>query len=382
LFMKILQIVPYFLPYVGGQENYVYNLSKHLVEKGHEVHVVTSNYPKTSKEEVIDGITVTRYPCLARLLRNPITPSFFTLVDLAKEYDIIHTHNEHSTAAMAAAYLKKRTGKPLVLTCHGQLRFGNAFLDSIENVYSRTIGKKILEKTDAIITLSGSDKQYITSLGIRQDKIAEIPNAIDTHQRAMLEKNSDPEGFRKKYALEGKRIVLYVGQVIQRKGLEYLINAMPQVIKDNGEDIHFVYVGEGDYLQTAKKMIEKLDMKKHATFTGSLNQQDVASAYKAAELYILPSLSEGLPTTILEAMYYGVPVIATDIPGVRDHFEGAAVLIPLKSTSRIADALSKTISDKDLIDNLVARGKTLVLSKYTWPEVTNQYECVSKTLLP
>jgi glycosyltransferase involved in cell wall biosynthesis len=270
----------------------------------------------------------------------------------------------------------------LVLTCHGQLRFGNAFLDSIENVYSRTIGKKILEKTDAIITLSGSDKQYITSLGIRQDKIAEIPNAIDTDQLAMLEKNSDPEGFRKKYALEGKRIVLYVGQVIQRKGLEYLINAMPQVIKDNGEDIHFVYVGEGDYLQTAKKMIEKLDMKKHATFTGSLNQQDVASAYKAAELYILPSLSEGLPTTILEAMYYGVPVIATDIPGVRDHFEGAAVLIPLKSTSRIADALSKTISDKDLIDNLVARGKTLVLSKYTWPEVTNQYECVSKTLLP
>ncbi|MCK8519863.1 glycosyltransferase, partial [Methanoculleus sp. 7T] len=77
--MKILQIVPYCLPYRGGQERYVYNLSKYLVRHGHDVEIVTSNYPYTRECETSEGIRITRHRCLARPLRNPLTPAFMTL---------------------------------------------------------------------------------------------------------------------------------------------------------------------------------------------------------------------------------------------------------------------------------------------------------------
>mgnify|MGYP000144326075 CR=1 FL=1 len=141
--MKILQFVPYFLPYPGGQERYVYNLSKYLVKMGHEVHVITSNFPKSKKFEEIDGITVERYTLIARPLRNPIVPKFLLVPKRFKDFDIIHIHNEHAFSSMVAAYAKRNGDFPLVLTNHGQLKFGNYLADTIERAYMKTFGKKI-----------------------------------------------------------------------------------------------------------------------------------------------------------------------------------------------------------------------------------------------
>ena len=89
--MRILQLVPYFPPYIGGQERYVYNLSKYLVRMDHEVHIITSNFPKSEEQEIMDGITIERHKCLARPFRNPITPTFLTLGKKIKKFDVVHT---------------------------------------------------------------------------------------------------------------------------------------------------------------------------------------------------------------------------------------------------------------------------------------------------
>ena len=383
--MKILQIVPYFPPYHGGQERYIYNLSKYLVKMGHEVHVIASNFPKTKEFEVIDGITVERRKCLMRPLRNPIAPGMLRLGKKIKEYDVIHTHNEHSFAAMVAAYLRKRTDVPLILTCHGQLRFGSKMADYFERVYSRIIGRGIFKAADRIISLSSSDLNYISSLGLDPKKISILPNAIDPEELFKIGSSSSMidssrSSFLKKYSLAGKRIIMFVGPVIQRKGVEYLIKSIPKVLKKTGDDSVFVLVGGGEFLNRARRLVKEMQINDRVIFTGRLTEEELIEIYRCADLFVLPSLSEGVPTTILEAMYFGVPVVATDIPGVKDHFKDVALLVPPKNEDRLAEAIVKLLEDEELTRRLSKAGEELVKNRYTWDVVARGYEKIYEEL--
>jgi len=381
--LKILQIVPYFLPYHGGQERYVYNLSKHLVKMGHEVHIATSDYPDNGKDEIIDGITIKRYKCLARPLRNPLTPGMLLLGNDIKKFDIVHTHNEHSFAAMVAAYLRRRTDVPLILTCHGQLIFGSKMADYFERVYSRIIGGAIFKAADRIISLSSSDLNYISSLGIDSKKINILPNAIDPEELLKIDSGSfeadnPPNSFFQR--LNEKRIIMFVGPVIQRKGVEYLIKSIPKVLRKTGGDSVFVLVGGGEFLNQAHQLTKEMQISDHVIFTGRLTEEELIETYRCADLFVLPSLSEGMPTSILEAMYFGLPVVATDISGVKDHFKDVALLVPPKNEDRLAEAIVKMLDDAKLRGRLSRTGVELVKSKYTWDAVANEYEKIYKKL--
>jgi glycosyltransferase involved in cell wall biosynthesis len=380
--MKILQIVPYFPPYNGGQERYILNLSKYLVKKGHDVDIITSNYPKCENYEKIDGINITRHKCLARPLRNPIVPGFFKNNKNFKEYDIIQTHNEHSISALAAAYIKRKYNLPLVLTCHGQLKFGNFFSDNFEKLYSRNIGKILFGISDCIVVLSESDKKYVSSFNINFGKIAVIPNAIDSNQlEHIIIDKWDPEAFSLGYDHEQNPKVLFVGPVIRRKGVENLIRAIPKVVNDNKfKNALFIFTGIGDYLEEAKLLAGKLGIQKNTLFTGYIGIEYLAMFYKISDLFVLPSFSEGLPTSILEAMFFSLPVIATDIPGVRDHFKDCALLIPPRDTESISTAISNLLNNSQLSKRLSACGNKLIKSKYQWDTVVDEYEKIYKRL--
>jgi len=376
--MRILQVAPYFTPYPGGQERYVYNLSKYLVKMGHEVHVITSNYPKTKSFEETDGITIERHKVFARILRNPITPGFLKIRGMIRNFDITHMHNEHSFSAMITAYQKKRYDFPLILTNHGQLRFGNFFSDAFEKIYNQSVGKNIFRSANRIVALSSSDAEYISSLGIESKKISILPNAIDLSEFAPYN-NLDNIDFLKRYNVEGKRIVLFVGQIIQRKGIEYLLKSVKYVMKLSRENnIVFLVIGKGGFLEKAKNIVKNLNISDLIVFTGEIPFSELVEAYKSADVFVLPSLSEGLPTTILEAMYFGLPVIATDIPGVRDHFRKRALLVPQKNECKLAEAIIKLLKDEELAKRLSANGKELVKSKYTWDIVSKKYEDLYK----
>jgi glycosyltransferase involved in cell wall biosynthesis len=372
--MKVLQVVPYFSPYLGGQEKYVYNLSKNLVKMGHKVHVITSNFPKTKNFEKIDGVTVERHNVLVRFLRNPITPNFFKIKKMIKDFDVIHVHNEHSFSTVVTAYLKSKHNFPLILTNHGQLKFGSFFADLFENIYNQSVGKNIFRVTDTIVALSPSDAKYISSFGVESEKISILPNAIDISDFVPYIKTNNND-FLKKYNIERKQIILFVGQIIPRKGIEYLINAVRLVIKASPEnDIIFLVVGEGEFLEKAKEIVRNLNIHDFVVFTGEIPFSELVQAYKSANVFILPSLSEGLPTTILEAMYFGLPVIATDIPGIRDHFKDVALLIPPKNENKLAEAIVKVLDDKKSAERLSLTGTKLVKSRYTWDIVAKKYE--------
>lgn len=374
--MRILQIAPYFPPYNGGQEKYAYNLGRQLVMRGHEVHVVTSNFPKSNIRDVLSGMTVERHNCLARPLRNPIAPGILSIERKVKEYDVIQTHNEHSFAALAAIYFRKKMNISLVSTCHGQLRFGNPFFDTIERMYNRSIGRKIFKLSDCIVALSNADLEYISSLGIDAGKIEVIPNAIDPSELEKLSGEcSDLDSIRDKYNLGEKRIVLFVGPVIKRKGVEYLIRAVSSVLKSMKEDIAFVLVGGGDYINEAKQLITAMKLENNVILTDLISMQELVRFYKSSALFTLPSLSEGVPTSILESFYFGLPVISTSIPGIRDHFKDYALLVPKKDSIKLADAIIHILNNEDLARDLSMKGKKLI-KEYTWDAVARRYEAL------
>lgn len=382
--MKILEFTPYFIPYIGGQEKYVHNLCKYLVRSGHDVTVITSNIPKGNKHEINNGIKIFRYFCLGTILRNPITPGFIFLKSKIANYDIVHIHNEHSTSALLAAVYRLNVDVPLVVTCHGQLKFGDSIKNFIEKIYSRLFGKMIFKISDLIIALSESDKKYIISLGIPSEKIKVIPNAIDKYQyQYQSGQISDVEfqNFKNKYILSDKKIVLFVGQVIKRKGIEYLLKAIPIVVKNYSiNEIQFVIIGNGDMLIDAKKLCYSLGIENHVLFLSDINNKDLEKFYFISDIFVLPSLSEGLPTVILEAMYFGVPVIASDIPGINDYFSETAILVPPRNEREIAYSILRVFTDKKDVKELSKKGKEFIDSKFSWDKIAQEYECLFKDL--
>ena len=133
-------------------------------------------------------------------------------------------------------------------------------------------------------------------------------------------------------------------------------------------------MGSGENLSDARALAKDLDVESHVVFTGRLPFVELMQAYCSSDLFVLPSLSEGLPTSILEAMYFGLPVVSTDIPGVRDHFSDFALLVPPSDEHALADAIHALLDDEDLAKSISRRGKALVVSRYTWDQVTREYE--------
>lgn len=376
--MKILQLVPYFPPYLGGQENYVLNLSRHLVKRGHEVHVVTSNFPLGKKYEEVDGITVERHHCLARPLRNPIVPGFFKLFKNSTKFDIIHTHNEHSTAAVVAMLLGKYLEIPLVLTCHGQLDLGNLLYNRFEERYNNCLGKYIFNQANSIISLSNNDKNYIASLGVYNEKIKVLPNAIDINEFERFKGNEQNlEEIRSRYNLNGKIIVLYSGQIVERKGLVYLIKAIPYILKNcEPKEVIFIITGDGRSLSKVQAIAKNLRLENNLIFTRFLRKEDLIYLYQISDIFVLPSLSEGLPTSILEAMYFGLPIIATNIPSIAEYIKNISILIPPRDEMALAKAITEMINEDSLRQKLSKAGKKFVENKYNWPFIAEKYETI------
>jgi glycosyltransferase involved in cell wall biosynthesis len=372
--MKIAQITPYFLPHTGGVERYVYNLSKNLINEGHTVEVITSNVPEGRTVDVVDGIPVRRLKCIGEPLRNPLVPSIFLLLDELKKFDIIHVHNLYSSLALSIPLLKKFCKIPLVLTHHGQLIYGEPMKDTCVKIYEKSIEKIILKSVDNAVVLSESDAQYISLSGLKMDRVKILPNAINPADFTAYT-NVDTTEFIEKYHLGGRKRILFVGEVTNRKGIPTLIKSIPPLIKKVlTEEVVFVIVGSGENLSDARALAKDLDVESHVVFTGRLPFVELMQAYCSSDLFVLPSLSEGLPTSILEAMYFGLPVVSTDIPGVRDHFSDFALLVPPSDEHALADAIHALLDDEDLAKSISRRGKALVVSRYTWDQVTREYE--------
>jgi len=309
--MLIVQVCPWFEPYVGGVESHVATLSSELVRRGHDVTVVTSRAdPGLPDREEVRGIHVRRVKARAVWLRTPIAPA--TKAVLASlDADIVHAHSPPPLTSYYAAKASSRRRIPFVITFHCDVEVPSLFGPVVESVYRHTLEYSTMRRANRIIVTTAA--YAATSRAVWRYNPAVIPNAVDLQK---FRPENDGRAVRARHHIqEGESVVLFVGRMVPHKGIETLVEAAKSV-----RYAKFLLVGSGPELESMRLLATRLRVEDRVIFTGRVSPEDLPAYFAACDVFVLPSVSrlEAFGIVALEAMASGKPVVVSDIPGVRE----------------------------------------------------------------
>ncbi|MDI6709011.1 MAG: glycosyltransferase family 4 protein, partial [Candidatus Thermoplasmatota archaeon] len=189
----------------------------------------------------------------------------------------------------------------------------------------------------------------------------------------------DKTAFKNRYNLSGK-IILNISRLAVSKGQKYLIKAFSQIIPDF-PDLKLVIIGEDwGEMKNLKLLVKNLRLEDKVLLPGLVSAQDVLEAFSASEIFVLPSLAEGLPTVILEAMASGLPIVATDVGGVAETLNGVGLVIRAANANQLAENMRKLLEDDELRKRCSKLGRERV-KRYDWPRVARDVVRVYEDIL-
>lgn len=230
----------------------------------------------------------------------------------SEKFDIIHAHDWLTIPAALLA--KKMTGKPLVVHIHATEfdRSGDNGANSL--VYN--IEKEGMEKADTIIAVSNFTKNKIIKYyGIDPKKIRVVHNAAEDVAQSLDDISLLEDIYRLKAI--NKKIVLFLGRITLQKGPDYFMRAA-KIVLDHNPDVVFIVVGSGDMEHKMIELAAQLGISGNVIFTGFLREESLVKVYRAADLYVMPSVSEPFGITTLEAMKHNTPVLVSKQSGVSE----------------------------------------------------------------
>jgi len=312
--MKIGFLITYFYPFGGGAESNCLALALELAKKGHEVHVFTSDRKdgKTAKkEETYEGIKIHRFRTLFRYKYYfAFYPSILKI--LSYNLDVLHVHAfgfpQHDLVIM----LEKLKGTKLVCTPHGPFMALKNYSKPAQmaNYIYMPIIKFINSLYDKIIEVNPYQYSWMKYAGVDKKQVAFVPNGISKEAFRKVEIDK----YVKKYNLNGKFVISYLGRIQEYKGLDQIIKIMPELLKKN-KDIIFLAIGKdaGDS-ERLKKIAEKLNLK-NVIFTGEVSEEEKLALLTISEIFAFPSEWEAFGISLLEAMARGNAVISSGTEG-------------------------------------------------------------------
>ncbi len=374
--MKIAQLSPYFYPHLGGVESHVLELSKQLIDMGHEVFVVTTRLENTDKRDTVEGVPVIRVEPLTIFLSTPIVPGINQVL-LEKDYDIIHSHSPPPLMSFFGVRGAEKKDVPFVLTYHCDLEIPNIFGPLLVNLYQRTLGTYTVSKADKIITTSSSYGATSKAVWYRDADI--IPNAVDSER---FHPSNEGEEVREELGLEDEKLITYVGRIVYHKGLEYFVQAAKHLRDRN---VKLLLIGTGDFREELEEIIKRENIEDKVIFAGRVSNEKLPKYYAATDVFVLPSVSrlEAFGIVALEAMSSGVPVIVSDIPGVREVIvEGKHGLLAEPMNSKdLAGKIRTLLENPDMAERMGENGRKRVKEKFTWKKVAKEIENVYYSML-
>ncbi len=333
-----------FLPHVGGIEIVTNEQSKRLLHKNYAPTIIT-NQIGTPKHYVVDGVPVECYRSLNTGFRLgipysiPTLGSFPTFTKTVKSSKIVHAHGHPYLTSLIAGKLAKYYGKPFVLTQHNTFIEYNNFFDQVELLNDLAIGKNNLNAADKIIAISNATKDYVLRLGAKPEKVKVIYNGVDLARFRAI--NGKRQEMRKKLCIPSNAVViLTVRRLVYKNGIDTLLDCAKIAVNKN-PNIVFLVVGKGPDLESVRMQIAQLGIQDKFRLAGFVSDADLPSYYNVGDLFVLPSKSgEGLPLVALEAMACGLPVVATDVGGIKEILlDDYGKLVPPNQPELLADAV-------------------------------------------
>ncbi|MCI9063472.1 MAG: glycosyltransferase family 4 protein [Clostridia bacterium] len=375
--MKILMLTWEYPPrIVGGIARVVNDLSKRLIKDGHEVTVVTYREGNAPYYELDKGVNVYRVDNFMINSNNFIDwvmQMNFNMVAKASEimqeqgkFDVIHAHDW--LVAYAAKTLKGAYNIPIVSTIHATEAGRNSGIrDEQQKYINDTEWMLTYESTEVIVNSNYMKGELQRLFGLPFEKINVVPNGVNLSAFSGVDRDYE---FRRRYAMDNEKIILFLGRLVYEKGVQNLIAAMPKIL--NGyNDTKLVIAGKGGMIDELKRQVDALGISQKVYFAGYLNGKDVQKMYKAADISVFPSTYEPFGIVALEAMLAERPVVVSDAGGLNEivqHKENGMKCYSGNPNS-IADSILELLFDQQLSSNIVKKAKSKVRNEYNWNKI-------------
>jgi glycogen synthase len=357
---------------IGGLSRHVDGLSKALANMGHEVHVVTLDFPETPYEEEHGSLYIHRVGV------DIPTPTFHTWVllfnhffekrtgQLAKKYgapDIVHTHDWLTVSGGVAA--KHLLRVPLVMTFHSTEASRSSNSPSPESAMVEGLEWWGSFEAARVIAVSAWMKSEVVPMfQIPTYKVAEIPNAVDPLK---FEGPIDTQAIRERWKVkEGERLITAVGRFTSQKGFDDLIRAYPAIRRAIPAS-RLLLMGDGYMRGELESLAEREQVRENTTFTGFVSDSDLIGALKSSDVVVVPSRFEPFGIIALEAMASGVPVVVSRVGGLAEIVEDTVdgLEVEPNSPASIAEATVKVLSDRAFASRLAEKGREKA-KVYSW----------------
>jgi glycosyltransferase involved in cell wall biosynthesis len=370
---RILIFAAYFLPSVGGYETNIYELSRRLIKRGYQIDIVTcnaENAPSSRKlptYDKLDEISVYRLPSWNILSGNyPIPkPSFTTFRVLFRllrnDYGLINTQGRIFLTSLLGLIFARLKRVPLVHTERGtKPAASRGFVELVRMISDYTLGRLMVGLAWKTIGMSRDTCDFLKKMGAREAIL--IHNGIDTRI------------FEKKGTKHPNTIVTitFVGRLVYGKGVQDLILAFPEITKES--KVKLLIVGDGSYRPELEGLVQRVD-KENIQFLGQKNQREIAEILTTTNIFVNPSYSEGLPTSVLEAGAAGLPIVATDVGGTREIIEDgkSGFLIPPGDSQALTEKVCQLIKNKQLREDFGRNIRQFVKENFDWDEIADKW---------
>lgn len=363
--MKILDFVPYYRPHIGGLERFAQELHRQLITQGDEVIVYTPNLPPSQEREFSENLTIIRYPAF-ELIQNYPFPKLWDqqLWKQVRELSQIQFDRVISTSRFFflsyLAHLFARWHKiPRLHLEHGSDHVTSTpLITAAAYIYDYTFGRATLRGAQQVVTASQSAARFVKKLSGIDAPV--IYGGVSFDDLATITPNPH---IRSQYP--NKKILLYLGRLIHGKAVHVLLNSIASLTRD---DFILLVVGDGPEMSNLRTQAQKLSLESKVVFMGSKPMSEAIAILKISDIFVNPSLNEGLPVSLCEAAACRISIVATTVGGTPEIVtnEESALLIPPNESRLLAQALDRALDYPDLRQKLTEQAFLRIDTTFRW----------------
>lgn len=361
--MKVLMVTEWHPLTIGGVQKHVYELSKHLIERGFDVQILTKMSKKTlnthqTTPPIIEVDSITPF-------QNILTPPNLSKIKEAiTQYspDVIHVHHAFTPTPLLTLYIAEKMGMPKILTNHSAAGNSTNSILTLMSCKGLMFLRYFIAKADRVISVSKCAATFIENLLGNDVESIIIPNGVNVHRFHPPKNEVDTS------------LVLFVGRLVHRKGVHVLIKAFSRVVEEEAE-AKLLIAGEGYMKPFLQMRVKQLKLEGKIKFLGKISEEKLANVYRSSRIVVIPSLyRESFGMVALEAMASGRPIIATRVGGLPEIIQDGknGFLTPPGDHEKLAEKIVQLLSNPKMANEMGFLGRKIAVENYSWDTVAEQ----------
>lgn len=352
--MKVLIVLTYYRPHISGLTIYVERLARALAQQGHQVTVLTSHFDRTlPAREIVDSVNVVRHPVAFKLSKGAIMPGFLShALWLMLHNDVTSVHLPQAEGGALAFLGRVIARKPVVLTYHCDLQLP-------PGIFNRLVDRLVFASNMLAGVFADRIVAYTRDYAVNSPFLSRFMNKIEVIYPPVEMPPPDPHAvaaLKARYHAEDSCVVGFAARFAEEKGIDYLIQAIPYVAAAC-PSVKFLLAGEtlkviGENVwERLQPQIEQHRHAKRIEILGTIPNKEMGNFFGACDVLTVPSINstESFGLVQVEAMLSGCPVVASNLPGVREpaRVTGMGEIVPIKDARALADAIINILQNRE-----------------------------------